>query len=240
MGSARDKPREMRHIDEKQGANAVGDLAETLEIDDPRVCRAASDNELRLVFLSQPLHLLVIDIAGVAAHAIMDGVEPFAGKVGRRAVGKVAAHVYAHAEDGVAGLQYGQENALIGLAAGMRLHIGELAVEQLLRALDGEFFRDVHHLAAAVIALARVAFRIFVGEDGPCGFEHGLRHVVLGRNQLDLVMLTEKLTIQNGRDLGIGLAERRRKELGRGGMRFVRCMLLLGHGGHRPLFAETD
>ena len=147
--------------------------------------------------LSQPLHLLVIDIAGVAAHAIMDGVEPFAGKVGRRAVGKVAAHVYAHAEDGVAGLQYGKENALIGLAAGMRLHIGELAVEQLLRALDGEFFRDVDHLAAAVIALAGVAFRIFVGEDGPCGFEHGLRHVVLGRDQLDLVMLTEKLTIQN-------------------------------------------
>ena len=43
-----------------------------------------------LVLLSQPLHLVVIDAVIVGTHAILDGVEPFAGKVRRRAMGEMA------------------------------------------------------------------------------------------------------------------------------------------------------
>jgi hypothetical protein len=36
-----------------------------------------------------------------------------------------------HAQDRVAGLQQGEEHRLVGLRAGMGLHVGELAAEQL-------------------------------------------------------------------------------------------------------------
>ena len=53
---------------------------------------------------------------------------------------------------------------LVGLAARVRLHVGEAAVEQLLGAVDGELLGHVDVLAAAVVALAGIAFRILVGE----------------------------------------------------------------------------
>jgi hypothetical protein len=53
-------------------------------------------------------------------------------RFGRRAVGQVAAGGERHAEDGVAGLQQRQQHRLVGLRAGMRLHVGEGAAEQRL------------------------------------------------------------------------------------------------------------
>jgi hypothetical protein len=38
----------------------------------------------------------------------------------------------AHAHDGVARLQQREEHGLVGLRAGMRLHVGEVGAEQLL------------------------------------------------------------------------------------------------------------
>ena len=70
----------------------------------------------------------------------------------------------AHAEDRVAGLQRREEDRLVGLRARVRLHVGDLRVEQLLRAVDRELLGDVDEFAAAVVALARVAFGVLVGE----------------------------------------------------------------------------
>ena len=57
---------------------------------------------------------------------------------GARAVGQVAAGGQRHAEEGVARLQQRQIDGAVGLRAGMRLHVGEGAAEQLLRPLDRE------------------------------------------------------------------------------------------------------
>jgi hypothetical protein len=143
----------------------------------------------------------------------MDGVEPFAGHVGRGAVGKVAAHVDAHAEYGVAWLEYCEENALVGLAAGMRLHIREFAGEHLLRTLNGQLFGHIDRVAAAVIALAGIAFRIFVGEHGAGRFQYRARDVILRSDQFDLVLLARELIGQDRGDLWVGFAERCREEL---------------------------
>jgi len=47
----------------------------------------------------------------------------------------------------------------------MRLDVGVLGAEKFLRALNGERLDDVDELAAAVIALTRIAFRVLVGEE---------------------------------------------------------------------------
>ena len=67
--------------------------------------------------------------------------------------------------------------------------LAKLAAEQLLRPLDGERLGDVDELAAAVIALARIALGVFVGQHRALRLEHGARDDVLRGDQLDLVLL---------------------------------------------------
>ena len=43
---------------------------------------------------------------------------------------------------------------MVGLAPGVRLHVGVLGAEELLGAVDGELLDHVDELAAAVVALA--------------------------------------------------------------------------------------
>ena len=54
-------------------------------------------------------------------------------------------------------------------------------------------FDDVDVLAAAVVALAGIAFGILVGQHGAGCIEHGLRDDVLRRDQLDLMLLAAEL-----------------------------------------------
>ena len=116
------------------------------------------------------------------------------------------------AHEGVAGLHQRQEDALIGLAAGIRLDIGEAAVEQSAGALDRQLLGDVDELAAAVIAPARIALGIFVGHHRALRLEHGARDDVLRGDQLDLVALATELEFDRAGDLRIGVGERRGEE----------------------------
>ena len=95
--------------------------------------------------------------------------------------GEVEAH------EGVARLKQRQKHRLVHLAAGVRLHVGELRAEELLRALDRQRLGDVHELAAAVIALSRIALGVFVGHHRALRLEHGAGHDVFGRDQLDFM-----------------------------------------------------
>ena len=85
----------------------------------------------------------------------------------------------------------------------MRLHVGEIRTEQLLCAVDRELFRDVDEFATAVIPLARVHFRVLVGEHRTLRLEHPGAGVVLGGNQLDVVFLALALVLESGVELGI-------------------------------------
>ncbi len=116
------------------------------------------------------------------------------------------------AEEGVARLQQRQEHRLVGLAAGVRLHIGELAIEEPRNALDRQRLDDIDILAAAIIAPARIALRIFVGEDRALRIEHRLGDNILRGDQFDFVALTAKLLLDRGGDLRIDFAERRGEE----------------------------
>jgi hypothetical protein len=119
------------------------------------------------VFQRQALDLVVVDQAG-SSTPYCTALNSLPG-IDLGAVGEVPAMRQRHAEDGVARLQQGQVHGLVGLRARMRLHVGVVGAEQLLAAVDGQLLGHVHVLAAAVVALARIALGVLVGQHWlPC------------------------------------------------------------------------
>ena len=88
-------------------------------------------------------------------------------------------------------------------------------------------------LAAAVVALARQAFGIFVGQHRALRLEHGAADDVFRRDQLDLVALAAELEPDRLGDFGIGLGQRGGKQafvrrLGALGYRHASCLAEMG------------
>src|SRR6185312_953163 len=92
----------------------------------------------------------------------------------------------------VARLHERKEYGLVCLRTGMGLHVGEVAVEKPLCAIDGQFFGNVHIFAAAVVPPARIAFRVLVREYRTLRFQYGLTYDVFRRNKLDLLALARR------------------------------------------------
>ena len=207
-----DQPGEMRHVDHEIRADLVGHPADAGEVDEARIGRTAGDDQLRLLRPRQAFQLVVVQQPVVASHAVLHGAEPLAGQVGRRAVGQVAAGRQAHAQDRVARLQQRQEHRLVGLRAGMRLHIGEPAGEQLLRPIDRQLLGHIHMHAAAVVAASRIALGVFVGQHRALRLQHGGGDDVLAGDQLDAVLLADQFGAECGGQLGIGLGQRGAEE----------------------------
>jgi hypothetical protein len=192
----------------KLGAHAIRNLLEPLPVDDARVRRRPGDDELRLVLVRETLGGVVVDELALRIEAVGDDVEPLARLVDRRAVRQVAAVRQAHAEHGVAGLERGEEDGLVRLRARMRLDVRHAGTEKLLRPVDRELLGDVDVLAAAVVALARVALGVLVGELRPLRREHGRARVVLRRDELDVRFLPPVLGDDGRPQVGIRLGER--------------------------------
>ena len=174
MHSARDKAREMRHVDEKISANGIRDCPEPRKVPIAGIAGAAGDDELRLVLRGKPRDRFHVDSIVVTPNPIGDRLEPFSGDIHRRAMGQMAARGKVEPHKRIARLQQREKHRLVRLAAGIRLHIGEFAVEEPGHALDRQSLGDIDELAAAIIAPAGIALGIFVGQNRALGFEHGL------------------------------------------------------------------
>ena len=211
--AAGDQAGKVRHVDHQVGADLVGDGAEGGEVDDARIGAAAGDDHLRLVLAREAPHLVHIDAVVLPAHGVGHDLEPLAGQVDRRAVRQVAAGRQAEPHEGVAGLHQRHERFLVGGAARVRLHVGEAALEELLGALDRQRLGLVDELAAAVVAVAGIALRVLVGEHAAGRLQHRARHHVLGRDQLDLVLLAFQLAVDHAGELGIAFGQRAEKKL---------------------------
>ena len=120
-------------------------------------------------------------------------------------MGQVTAVGQRQAEDRVADVRHGHERSGVGLRTSVGLNVHVVATEDLLRTFDGERLRDVHKLAATVVAAARVALGVLVGEDRALRLEDGARHEVLRGDHLEGVTLATKLGVQNGLNLRIQL-----------------------------------
>ena len=81
-------------------------------------------------------------------------------------------------------------------------------MKELFGAGSGEVFDDVGVLAAAVVALAGVAFGVFVGEYGACGFEDGAADEVFRGDHLEAFVLALDFVFNLGGDLGVGGGQR--------------------------------
>ena len=149
---------------------------------------------------------VVVDLF-LGGEAVAHDLEPLAAHVERHAVGEVAAFGQAHAHDRVAGLEQGEEHRLVGLRAGVRLDVGEAGVEQLLHPVDRQLLGHVDELAAAVVALARVALGVLVGELAALGGHHRGGGVVLRGDQLDVLFLALVLALDDRGDLRVGVGE---------------------------------
>ncbi|OEI67447.1 molybdenum cofactor biosynthesis enzyme [Curtobacterium sp. ER1/6] len=234
-----DEPGEVRHVDPERGTDLVGDLAELREVELARVRRPAGDEDLRLVLDRLRADVVVVDLEGLRVDAVRHGVVDAAGEVELHAVGQVAAVGELETEDGVAGGGDGVQDGGVRAGAGVRLHVRVRSAEEGLRAVDGELLGDVDELAAAVVALARVALGVLVRQDGALRLEDGARHEVLGRDHLEGVALATELVLQDRGDLGIDLGEGG-VEAGRHGVRGLRGrsgQIGDGHGTPRCLIA---
>ncbi|MCY1403791.1 hypothetical protein D9M71_189850 [compost metagenome] len=111
----------------------------------------------------------------------------------------------AHAQDGVASLQQGQVNGAVGLRACVWLDVGVIGAEQFLGAVDGQLLDHVDVFAAAVVALAWVAFGVLVGQHGALGFHDGWAGVVFRSDQLDVLFLALSFLLHGGKEIGVVL-----------------------------------
>ncbi len=78
------------------------------------------------------------------------------------------------------------------------------APKSCLGAIAGNVFNDVGELAAAVVALAGIAFGVLVGEDGSGGLQHGAADEVFGGDHLEAFVLADDFVFDLCGDLRIG------------------------------------
>ena len=204
-----DQAGEVRHVDEEFGAYLVCDLAHAGEVELAGVGGAAADEDFGLDFDGLLLECVVVDDLGVLPNLVAGDVVELAGEIELVAVGEMAAIGEIEPKDGVPGLNQRHEGGGVGLGAGVRLHVGVLGAKELFGAVAGKVLNYIGVLAAAVIALARVAFGVLVGEDGPHGLKHGARDEVFTGNHLQAFMLAEHFILDLLGHLRIGSGERR-------------------------------
>ena len=128
---------------------------------------------------------------------------------------EVAAVRQREAHDRVAGLQQRVVDGGVRLRARVRLHVGVLGAEQRLGAVDRELLDHVDVLAAAVVALARIALGVLVRQHAALALEDRLGHEVLRRDHLQRPLLALELVADRLRDLGVDFGERALEIVGR-------------------------
>lgn len=75
--SRRDEAGDVCHVREQVGTVLGGDVFHTLVVDDPGVCRGASDDDLRAIELGEFLEVVIVDQAGFNIEAVGKRLEVF-------------------------------------------------------------------------------------------------------------------------------------------------------------------
>src|SRR5271154_1543066 len=118
---------------------------------------------------SNLLQFVIVDGFGFPGHAVRNDLVGLARKIQMMSVGEMAAMSKVQTKNRVTGLEHRSVGSLISLRSRVRLYVGVLRAKKFLGPLTRKFFHYVGELASAVVALARIALRILVGEDRSCG-----------------------------------------------------------------------
>ena len=173
------------HVDHKDGTTSVGNFAHTSVVPFAGVSACAAHDELGLHFHSGTFHVVVVNKAGFSVDVVFNGIEYQTGEVYRATMREVAAMGEVETHECVAGFHASHEHGHVGLSAGVRLHVGIFSPEELFDTVAAEVFHDVDYFATAVVAVAGIAFGVFVGEAGAHGAHHFIAHEVFRSDEFD-------------------------------------------------------
>ena len=190
------------HIHHEHGAVAVGDFGDLLEVDGPGIGGGSHHQQLGPDLGHLLLERVIVNEA-VHVHAVGKEVIVPAGHVGGAAVGQMSAVAQVHAEDRVAQIQKTKIYRQIRLGAAVGLDVGVFGAEEPAGPVDGDLLHLIHIDASAVIALAGIAFGIFVGEDTAHGGHDRRGDDVLTGNQFNVLTLPGQLPAHGRADLRI-------------------------------------
>src|SRR5690606_9529138 len=165
------------NVDHQQGAVFMSNTSHAFEVDAQGVSRSTTHDQLGLVLFGQALQLVVVQLF-VLVQTVGYEVVQLARCVHGGTVGQVTTFCQAHAQNGITGLEDSHVHALVGLRTGVGLHVGGFCTEQLFQTVNSQLLDHVHELATAVVALARITFRVFVGQLCALGLHHGGAGVV--------------------------------------------------------------
>src|SRR5207248_2437570 len=147
--------------------------------------------------------LVVVEALVALGHAVRDEVVKLSAEVDRRAVGEMAALVELHPHELVAGVEEGEVDGHVGGGPRVGLHVRVLRAEQLLAARARELLDVVDDVVAAVVALARIALGVLVGEDRTRRLEHLARGEVLRGDELQCGVLPFDLAADDLEELAV-------------------------------------
>ena len=169
------------------------------EVELARVGGPAGDDQLRSALARHARDRVHVDQARLGVDLVGRDVVEAAREVDLHAVREVAAVGEREAHDRVPGLQQRVVDRRVRLRARVRLDVGVLGAEELLRAVDRQLLGHVDPLAAAVVAPAGVALGVLVGQHRALAFEHRRRNEVLGGDHLERRLLALELPAQRPR-----------------------------------------
>ena len=182
--------RDVCDVDHEICADFVCDCSELVKLDCTCIRGRACDDEFGFVFESHFADVVVIYSARFGVYAVGHELEEFAAEVDGRTMSEVSAVGKGHTEHGVTGLQNCVVNGKVCIGTAVRLNVGIFDAEEFFCAFDGEFFRAVDELAAAVITFAGITFRVLVSVETACRSHNSGRNDVLARDELEVVLLT--------------------------------------------------
>ena len=175
----------MGHIHEEIGAYLVGNLPESLKINDPGIGGGAGNDHLGLALFGQVADLVIVDAVGFGVHAIGDNLVVDPRIVHGAAVGQVAAVVQVHSHDGVSHVAQGLVHCVVGRSAAVGLDVCMVRAEEGLGPVPGNVLHHVHTFTATIVALAGIPFSILVGKARTHSLHYLVTNKVFGCDQLD-------------------------------------------------------
>ncbi len=164
MNPARHQPGKVRHIDQVERANLIRNLPHADKINDAWIGAPPANDQLRPFLLRKLFQFVVVDRLRFLGDAVRNNLVSLAREIQMMPVRQMSAMSQVQPKNRVARLQHRRISLHVRLRSRMRLHIGMLGAEELLRPVASQVLDYVRELAPAVITLARISLSIFVRE----------------------------------------------------------------------------
>ncbi len=162
--AGRDRPGDVGDVGQQIGADRLGDLLEAVPIWCPGVGGVAGDHEFGPMLFSQRFDLVVIDPLRLGIDAVVERPVQLSRAIDPRTVGEVPTLHQIHAQDGLARLDQGVVDRVVGRRAGERLHVDKQVIglqtvgrKQLCAASAGQRLDNIGVLNSLVVAGVGVA-----------------------------------------------------------------------------------